>query len=52
MNSTIRRASLGLWLGASACLIQTMPAQTGPVLEAQMYAGITITGTVSATYIN
>jgi formylglycine-generating enzyme required for sulfatase activity len=50
MNSTIRRASRGLLLGLSACLIQTMPAQTGPVLEAQMYAGIRVTGTVSATY--
>jgi formylglycine-generating enzyme required for sulfatase activity len=50
MNSTIRRASLGLLLGAAACLIQTLEAQTGPVLEARMYAGITITGTVSAAY--
>ncbi len=50
MNGTIRRASLGLWLGASACLIQTLEAQTGPVLEARMYAGIAVTGTVSATY--
>src|SRR5450756_123592 len=37
-------------LGASACLMQTMEAQTGPVLEARMYAGITVTGAVSATY--
>jgi len=50
MNSTLRRASRGLLLGASACLMQTMQAQTGPVLEARMYAGITVTGTVSATY--
>src|ERR1035437_4708482 len=50
MNSTIWRARVGLWLGASACLIQTLGAQTGPVLEARVYAGITVTGTVSAAY--
>jgi hypothetical protein len=27
-----------------------MEAQTGPVFEAQMYAGITVTGTVSGAY--
>ena len=50
MNSTIRRASLGLLLGAATCLLQTLDAQTGPILEAQMYAGIAVTGTVGATY--
>jgi formylglycine-generating enzyme required for sulfatase activity len=53
MNSTIRRASLGLWLGASAFLVQTMQAQTAPILSIQMqtgYAGITVTGTVNTAY--
>ena len=31
-------------------MIQTLQAQTGPTLAARMYAGITVTGTVSATY--
>jgi len=51
MNSTIRRACFGMLLGTGACLVQTVAAQTGPVLEARMYAGTTVTGTVSATYM-
>jgi formylglycine-generating enzyme len=50
MNSTKWRAGLGILLGATTCLAPTMPAQTGPVLVAQMYAGITVTGVVNATY--
>src|ERR1035437_6929982 len=53
MNSTIRPASLGLLLGASACLMQTLQAQTAPKLSIHMqtgYAGITVTGMVSATH--
>jgi sulfatase modifying factor 1 len=50
MKSTRLRAGWGVWMGASACLFQTVHAQTGPVLEARMYAGITVTGTVSGVY--
>ena len=53
MNNSLRLASFELWLGASACIIQTLEAQTAPQLSIQMqtgYAGITVTGTVSADY--
>jgi hypothetical protein len=36
MDSNMLRAGLGILLGPSVCLIQTMQAQTTPILKARL----------------
>jgi formylglycine-generating enzyme len=41
----------GFWLILVGGLIRNISAETGPILKAEVYAGITLTGMVSNTYL-